>query len=400
MKADDEVIQKGFLVIADLAGYTDFLKGTKLDHAVDTLRYLFNNILEQIRPPFTISKLEGDAVFAFAPEGSFLQGQTFLDAIEQIYYGYSLAWKRLHIKTKCDCNACKLDPKLELKFVAHYGSYARQDHGQYVELVGYDVNLVHRLLKNKVTERTGLRSYIYLTETCIEALKLGEITQEMFVYSETFPDIGPVNGYVHNLSVVYERESQSQIVYIEREDASIEVEFELPIPPSLAWDYVSEPDHQKKWRQDELLKISGLKKGRMGVGTIVSISPEYAGSIGPADELIADWRPTNYVTYQCLIPNASSTRLKHLLMLELAPSKAGTKVSMRFGTPEADNPRFTWLVRLAWLLIGRRLARKSLQNSAKIVRALVQQDLENRKIIPEDLTVAYHLIDETSLHVA
>ena len=49
-----EVTQRGFLVISVLAEYSDFLKGTKLDHAVGTLRYLFNNILEQICPPFTI----------------------------------------------------------------------------------------------------------------------------------------------------------------------------------------------------------------------------------------------------------------------------------------------------------------------------------------------------------
>ena len=66
--------KRGFFVLADLTGYTDFLNGARLDHAVETLRYLFNNMLEQIRPPFMISKLEGDAVFAFAPEGELDSG--------------------------------------------------------------------------------------------------------------------------------------------------------------------------------------------------------------------------------------------------------------------------------------------------------------------------------------
>ncbi len=85
MRRGVEVTERGFFVLADLTGYTDFLNGTRLDHAVETLRYLFNNILEQIRPPFMVSKLDGDAVFAFAPEGSLIQGQTFLDALEEIY---------------------------------------------------------------------------------------------------------------------------------------------------------------------------------------------------------------------------------------------------------------------------------------------------------------------------
>ena len=87
------MMQEGYLVIGNIGGYTEFLNGAKLEHARDVLRHLFNNILEQVRPPFTISKLEGDAVFAFAPQGSFLQGQTLLEAIERIYFAYSLTYE-------------------------------------------------------------------------------------------------------------------------------------------------------------------------------------------------------------------------------------------------------------------------------------------------------------------
>ena len=238
--------QNGYFVIADLSGYTDFLNESILDHAVDTLRYLFNNIIEQIRPPFTISKLEGDAIFAYAPEGSFIQGQTFLDSIEQVYYGYSLAWERLSGNPDCSCNACRLTPKLDLKFVAHYGAFARQDHGAYVELVGYDVNLVHRLLKNHITDATELRAYSFLTQQCTQALSLGEITDGMLEHCETFPDVGEICGYVHDLRPVHEHQVELQKVFVKREEAGLTLEFEVPVPPALAWDYLSEPDYQRK----------------------------------------------------------------------------------------------------------------------------------------------------------
>jgi hypothetical protein len=379
------VTQNGFLVIADLAGYTEFLNGTKLDHAVETLRYLFNNILEQIRPPFTVSKLEGDAVFAFASEGSFIQGQTLLDALEQIYYGYSLAWERLKVKTDCDCNACQLTPKLDLKFAAHYGSYAFQDHGAYVELVGHDVNLVHRLLKNQVKERTGLRAYAYLTNACVEALELGEIAKGLQRYSETFPDVGEVQGYLLDLAPTFQQQAQAQTVYVPPERAGLVEEFELPVSPALAWDYLSEPDYQRKWRQDELMRISGLDSGRMGVGTVVSLSPQISGTFAPSDELIADWRPTDYFTYRCLLPSANNTRVRHLLMTELTPTEGGTHVSMRFGVPEAQNPRYTWLVRLLWHLALKHVARRNLRTSVKIIWALVDDDLRTGKIARQDL---------------
>ncbi len=392
-----EVTQRGFFVLADLTGYTDFLNGTRLDHAVETLRYLFNNILEQIRPPFMVSKLEGDAVFAFAPEGSLIQGQTFLDALEEIYYGYSLAWERLKVKTDCDCNACRLTPKLDLKFAAHYGSYARQDHGEFVELVGYDVNLVHRLLKNRITAQTGLRAYAFLTEACVQALDLGEIAESMLEYHEEFPDVGEIVGYIHDLSTIHARKSQAQTVYLTAETAGLVVDFDLPIPSSLAWDYLSEPDFQRKWREDKLLKISGLEKGRMGVGTMLSLSPEIFETFLPSDELVADWKPTDYFTYQCMLPSANNTRLRHLYTMELIPTEDGTRVSMRFGAPEAQNPRFTWLVRLLWHIIFKHVARRGLKRSAKIITEMVQEDIRKGKIMPEQLIAAYHPVEKIQI---
>ena len=319
-----------------------------------------------------------------------IQGQTFLDALEEIYYGYSLSWERLKVKTDCDCNACRLTPKLDLKFVAHYGSYARQDHGKYVELVGYDVNLVHRLLKNHITEETGLRAYAFLTEVCVQALDLGEITESMLAYHEEFTDVGEVVGYIHDLSTIHDEKAQAQTVYVPAETAGLVVDFDLPIPPSLAWDYLSEPDHQRKWREDKLLKISGLEKGRMGTGTMLSLSPEIFGSFAPSDELIADWKPTDYFTYQCMVPSASNTKVRHLYMTELIPTEGGTHVSMRFGVPEAQNPRFTWLVRLVWQIALKHVARRGLKSSAKIITEMVQEDIRKGKIVPEQLTAAYH----------
>ena len=326
-----------------------------------------------------------------------MQGQTFLDALEHIYFGYTLAWERLNVKTDCPCNACQLTPALDLKFAAHYGSYALQDHGMYVELVGFDVNLVHRLLKNQITPRLGLRAYAFFTEACVRALDIGEIAEGMIEYGETFPDVGEVRGYVHDLSAVHEREVGSQAVLIPPEAAGLVVEFDLPVPPSLAWDYLSEPDYQRKWREDELMRISGLNKGRMGAGTMVSLSPQISGTFAPSDELIADWKPIDYFTYRCLLPSAYNTKIRHLLMTELAPIDSGTHVSMRFGLPEAQDPRFTWLVRLLWHIIFKHLARRNLKNAARIMAELVQEDIRSGKLVLEDLGPDYPLSGELQL---
>lgn len=56
------------LLIADIAGYTDYLAGVELDHAQDILADLVDTVVGRLRPTFRLAKLEGDA--PSVPEGS------------------------------------------------------------------------------------------------------------------------------------------------------------------------------------------------------------------------------------------------------------------------------------------------------------------------------------------
>ena len=58
--------KQGFLVIADISGYTGYLAQVELEHAQEILTDLLECIVEKFKTVLTISKLEGDAVFANA----------------------------------------------------------------------------------------------------------------------------------------------------------------------------------------------------------------------------------------------------------------------------------------------------------------------------------------------
>jgi hypothetical protein len=62
-------VRTGYLVLADISGYTAFLAGTELDHANAIVRELTTVVRERLSPPMRFVKLEGDAVFCYA-EGS------------------------------------------------------------------------------------------------------------------------------------------------------------------------------------------------------------------------------------------------------------------------------------------------------------------------------------------
>ena len=63
-------------------------------------------------------------------------------------------------KNLCPCGGCKEAGNLKLKFVAHVGEVATQSIRGRTKLVGIDVILVHRLLKNSVS----IPEYVLVSE--------------------------------------------------------------------------------------------------------------------------------------------------------------------------------------------------------------------------------------------
>jgi len=61
-------VQRGYLVIADISGYTAFLAGSELTHANEIMGDLTSCVVDNLRAPIHVVKFEGDAVFAYAPE--------------------------------------------------------------------------------------------------------------------------------------------------------------------------------------------------------------------------------------------------------------------------------------------------------------------------------------------
>ena len=157
------------LLIADISGYTGYLAGVELDHAQDILADLMGTIVSALRPGFRLAKLEGDAAFTFAITEK-LDGSLLLDTIERCYFGFRRRRRDVRQATSCECNACVRIPDLNLKFVVHHGTILRQRVAGHEELLGSDVILVHRLLKNDVVAATGIEAYALFSQQCVDAM--------------------------------------------------------------------------------------------------------------------------------------------------------------------------------------------------------------------------------------
>ncbi|OJT21866.1 hypothetical protein BO221_24190 [Archangium sp. Cb G35] len=174
-------IQRALLLIADIGGYTRFLKthAINLAHAHDMVSQLLEAVIDGAASPLELAKLEGDAAFFYAP----LSEDARVDvtpAVTAIRAAFERRKELLRIDRSCTCEGCTQVEQLTLKFVVHQGEVAFQRVKRFTELGGVDVIVVHRMLKNSVP----IREYVLMTETLARQLAPGLREQALSLQEE------------------------------------------------------------------------------------------------------------------------------------------------------------------------------------------------------------------------
>jgi hypothetical protein len=175
----------GPLVLADISGYTVFLQSVAFAHrddafaggavpdAYEVISGLLDGIVGRLVPPFVLSKLEGDAVFAYAEDGDPIpRGLAALDCIHECYADFRNRVEDAQAVRTCWCGVCSRLDELDLKFVVHYGHFVVQDIAGGSELVGPEVVVAHRLLKSGAVDLIGHTAYALVTRAAAAALDL------------------------------------------------------------------------------------------------------------------------------------------------------------------------------------------------------------------------------------
>jgi hypothetical protein len=199
--------QTGYLVLADISGYTSFVAQTEIEHADVALSYLLETIVERLSGCLTISKLEGDAVFAYCEESNIPSGKNLLEVIDGTYRAFRDRAKELFARSTCPCRACQALPTLDLKFMVHHGDFLIQRVAGNKDLLGTDVNLIHRLSKNHVAESTGWKGYALFTNQGLEHMQTGK---ETFVQqTESYEHLGEIKTYVRDMHPRYDQMTAS-----------------------------------------------------------------------------------------------------------------------------------------------------------------------------------------------
>ena len=307
--------QHGYLVLADISGYTSYLVGTELDHARDVLTELLELLVQHFEPLLNIAKLEGDAVFAYVPKSKITRDETLLEMMESTYLAFRDRVEGIRRRTTCQCNACKLIPNLDLKFITHFGEYILQNVSGITELVGSDVNLVHRLLKNRVKEAMGWNAYVLFTEVAITQMNVN--LENLHEQAESYEHLGEVKTFNLNLHERYKELKEAQRVFVTPEEADWVSTRTVPAPPHVVWEWMNDIQKRLQWETFDEIRPVIRPGGRMGPGAQTHCA--HGNNILP--EKVVNWRPFEYYT----LDFPTGTRSQHL-----EPVPNGTQLHIYF----------------------------------------------------------------------
>ena len=322
--------QEGCLLLADITGYTVYLQSTELEHAQDVLADLLETIIAWIEPPFEVSKLEGDAVFAHMPAAD-LDSPMLFDTVEATYFAFRRRLRDVVHATTCDCNACVLIPSLDLKFFVHSGSYVVRRIARTEELTGADVVLVHRLLKGSARDVVGKDAYLVLTRSALKAIDGDPGALGLAKHIEHF-DVGDTDVFIENLQDRWEAEESRTHSVVSPETALGSMGGNLPATPHEVWSWFTDPRRRLEW-QEGLTGVEEFVDSRRGSGTVSHCA--HGGSV--TVQQILDWQPfTSFTTRN----ETDDTGVVLISTTVFTPADGGTNVTVYFSCePEQAWPQ-------------------------------------------------------------
>lgn len=322
-------IQEGYLVLADISGYTSFLAENELDHAPAIMKNILTLLVDRMTPTLELAEVEGDAVFMYAPAERISRGELLLELIEDTYCAFRDSRRTMQHNATCPCKACRSISQLDLKFITHFGPFVLQHIKGAEKPVGTCVNLAHRLLKNGIADATGWCGYALFSEQSLA--RMGVPLEDLYEATERYEHLGVVRTGSLNLDECYRERLDNRRIVLTPEDADVSVTFDFSGPPPIVWDWLNDPHKRNAWMKGADWSPMARRKGRTGTA-----SRNHCKNSN-FTEYIIDWRPFNYATVQL-----RKGSLDILLTDRLEPVGGGTRVcrSMRL---EGSWPR--WILR-------------------------------------------------------
>ena len=329
----------GYLLVADISGYTAFLTTSEQDHANPILQSLLTALVEGIGDPLHLWRMDGDAVLAYSTKKEFPSGETFLGICENLYNTFATQRQNIIANTTCGCRACANVGALDLKILAHHGDFEEMQIGPMTDISGADVILVHRMAKTDVRKETGIDSYALFSDAAVKAMG---IAAALVPYSQSIEHFGDVDMQVYDLAKAWKTfRANNERHYLAEADGVYTYRTHFDAAPALVWEALVAPELKQKWMQQMLSVDVDRPAGRIGPGSGYHCAHEAADF----RYWVTDWEPFDY--FSTLMKDPANEGLEMRETYALTQTDTGTELRYTMGplldqsgqrheSPEAD----------------------------------------------------------------
>ena len=319
--------ERGCLLFADITGYSRYIGETEITHAQDVIADLIETIVDVITPTFELSRVEGDAAFAYAASGS-LAPSLLMDTVDSTYFAFRRRLRDVAHATSCDCQACVRIPNLDLKFFLHEGEYAVRRVAGFKELSGMDVIVLHRLAKGTASSVVNDHGYAVYTQPIIDAMGWDPDSLGLIAHAEEFKDTGPIEIYVQDMESRWVAEEETTALVVTDEDAAYVSSFDTEAPPQVVWDHVTDAEKRLRW-QPHVTELIPMTEGRPQAGSVNHCMHGDDVTI----EHVADWRPFSHLTLHYTVGGIEDWPWS----FRFDPLKGGTRVTALLADPGSQH---------------------------------------------------------------
>ncbi|RTQ49674.1 DUF2652 domain-containing protein [Hymenobacter gummosus] len=168
--ADDT--QPALLLIPDISGFTRFIAETSHPQAPHLVADLLEILIEANCLELQVAEIQGDAIL-FYRLGPPPPVDALVQQCRRIFLDFQNYLQLVARDTSSELAAALHEAGLTLKIIGHYGRVSVADIRQFTKLLGRDVIVAHRLLKNNVAGA----EYVLLTEGYLSTQQPAEVAR-------------------------------------------------------------------------------------------------------------------------------------------------------------------------------------------------------------------------------
>ena len=124
-------VQSAVLLIADIGGYTRFMKfhAASLIHAQEIVAQLLEAVIAAATPALRLAKIEGDAAFFYAPTSAKQPHDWLALRTDAMYGAFHARLGDIARSNLCPCDGCRQAGQLRIKMVSHAGDIVTRRTG-------------------------------------------------------------------------------------------------------------------------------------------------------------------------------------------------------------------------------------------------------------------------------